>query len=944
MSSDRSFSHKQIQQITGNARYRLKPIAGVVAGMALLLSNASYAADPSVADLQNEIAQLKQIIAAQKAELDKQGTTAQAAPATVAPAPAPAPQQDESKTLGEITVSGAPPIAALQDTPISQSIVSGKELAQTGAASLAAITQRLANVTWNVGNQRTTSVSVRGIGKIGQTEAQEPSVGVTIDGVSYAFNPLVSAYDFADVDTASVIRGPQGTAGGKSTSAGAVNITTNRPSFTPSADYSLTFGQEGTFIGKLAAGGPIIDNVLAWRGAFTVNRGDGNLLNLYNNDTSYQNTDRLSGTVQFLFTPSKDFNARFSLNVQPTVGEAQNGAVIYLPPPTTYSNGSTNALANGFGNRLSRSWFTNEAGYSYNGTLLYGAGQNAVDLNAQQAVNTSTRGASAELNWNLGQVTLTSLTAMQDYYFNAVNDEGTPFDINTNSGGNQEYYRQISQELRITSQPGKFVDYQAGIYLLKDTNNDYYNKAWGSDAGAFFATNAQYKILDATAAGQLLMQNSLDRLSMLYNSPAGVQDIENKDAAVYAQADWHLTDKATVKTGLRFDHDERTNTGSTSIIDNGYGVALNPVSVNGVNTGGFATTSTGTLAPGNSAAQLSLADSVAAQYFGVKATGTPGAAYNSLTAAQQLQVTNAQALRKANIGVLFPQSVATYTASHLPTATINPSYKFNDNYTAYASWQYGQKTGVAQFINGAPNIVQPERTNAFELGLKSVLLDQTLLLNADIFLMNINNYQQSVKVVDTYNTALQGSTQYTAATGNVPQVRAEGLEIDAFYTGIKNTTLRFSGAYNNAYYVSFPNSAQPAENSYTGAAPYQDVSGRQLPGNSKLIFNLGGDYRAPVWGGHLFHTSFNTQYESRYNSDPTLSQYSWIPSHSVTDWSIGLANAKQNFDVSLIAKNLFNNATPQAITFSAGGSTSATSLSYTPPAQRWLGLQLSGKL
>jgi hypothetical protein len=100
----------------------------------------------------------------------------------------------------------------------------------------------------------------------------------------------------------------------------------------------------------------------------------------------------------------------------------------------------------------------------------------------------------------------------------------------------------------------------------------------------------------------------------------------------------------------------------------------------------------------------------------------------------------------------------------------------------------------------------------------------------------------------------------------------------------------------------------------------------------------------PVWDGKLFHTSFNTLYESRYNSDATLSEYSWIPGHSVTDWSIGLSNKKQNFDVSLIAKNVFNNATPQAYTFTAGGSTSATAYTYTPPPQRWLGLQFSGKL
>ncbi|MBV8632954.1 MAG: TonB-dependent receptor plug domain-containing protein, partial [Burkholderiaceae bacterium] len=479
-----SITHKQIRNT--NARYRLKPVAGTVAGMALLLSNASYAADPSIADLQAEVARLKQIVAAQKAELDKKNGVSPAAQAQ--PAAAPAAAQEDSKTLNEITVSGAPPIAALQDVPISQSVISGKDLAETGAASLAAITQRLANVTWNVGNQRSFSISIRGIGKIGQTEAQDPSVGVTVDGVSYAYNPLVSAYDFVDVDSASVIRGPQGTAGGKSTSAGVVNVTTNRPSFTPSADYSLTYGQNNTFIGKLAAGGPVIDDLLAWRGTFTVDRGDGNILNLYNNGTTYANTDRVSGRVQFLFTPTTDFNARLSVNSQPNTGEAQNNNNIYLPPPTTYSNGTTNTLANGFGNRLSRSWFTNEAGYSYANTFLYGANQYSVDLNAQQPQFTSSHGASLELNWNLGPATLTSITAEQDYYFDAVNDEGTPFDINPQSGGFQNYYRQLSQEFRITSQPGKLVDYQAGLYLLHDTNNDYYHKMWGSDAGAFYAS------------------------------------------------------------------------------------------------------------------------------------------------------------------------------------------------------------------------------------------------------------------------------------------------------------------------------------------------------------------------------------------------------------------------------------------------------------------------
>ncbi|HSY29979.1 MAG TPA: TonB-dependent receptor plug domain-containing protein, partial [Burkholderiaceae bacterium] len=231
----------------------MNPIATVVAGMALLASGSIYAADPTVADLQAEIAQLKQIIAAQNAALGKpteKADTDNKNGGTAKDAAAP----EETQTLGEVTVSSASPLARVQDVPQSISIVSGAELTQTGSSSVASITQRLSNVTWNVGNQRSDSLSIRGIGKITQTEAQDPSVGISVDGVNYAYNPLVSAFDFVDVDNASVIRGPQGTQGGKNTSVGVVNVTTTRPSFTPSADYSLTFGQEDTFIGKLAAG------------------------------------------------------------------------------------------------------------------------------------------------------------------------------------------------------------------------------------------------------------------------------------------------------------------------------------------------------------------------------------------------------------------------------------------------------------------------------------------------------------------------------------------------------------------------------------------------------------------------------------------------------------------------------------------------------------------
>ena len=130
--------------------------------------------------------------------------------------------------------------------------------------------------------------------------------------------------------------------------------------------------------------------------------------------------------------------------------------------------------------------------------------------------------------------------------------------------------------------------------------------------------------------------------------------------------------------------------------------------------------------------------------------------------------------------------------------------------------------------------------------------------------------------------------QTLAATGNVAKVQSKGIEFDGVYAGIKNTTIRFSGAYTDARYKDFKNSAQPNENGYTGAAPYQDVSGQTLPGASKWTFNVGADYNKPVFGDKVFHASFTTAYTGKANTDELISSYAWVPDHATTDLAIGL--------------------------------------------------------
>lgn len=873
-----------------------------------------------------------------------------------AAAPAEEPAQ---QALGAVTVRSRNRIEKLQDVPLSISVVQGTELERLGTTGIADITKRAANISWNQGNQRTSSISIRGIGKVGQTEAQDPSVGVIVDGVSYAYNALTSSFDFIDIDTIEVSRGPQGTLLGKNTSVGNIIFNTRRPSFTSSADYSLSF-REGSGVQAYAAlGGGIVDNLLAWRGTFSVNRGNGDIKNQYNKDITYTNTDRVSGRVQFLLTPRDDLKLLARFDVQPRAGETTNGRTYNYDTPDTYDSGAKVDKSNSTYAKLARRWFSDVKSYtadSYN---------NTINNDSARGLVTGSHGASLTADWEVADHTVTSITAYKDYHFNAYNDEGTPFDISRNAGGYWNDYKQVSQELRLSSKVGGFVDYQAGLYFIHVKNDSTYNIGYGNDAGAWYASPSQYTALDADGAGRYLLLSSLANLKLASNATTGHQLIDNKSTALFGQANWHLDDRLTLTTGVRVTREDRSNIGSTVILDNGSAPELDPSSFNGVPLGGFdayfnagtatryvlngnvvtATTpgavavAAGTVGlttdAANAGSAQSQADYAAKKYFGA-------ANFAALTLAQKKQLFYAQQIRKARLGVIFnPTPAQPYKATQ-PTVTLSPSYKFTPDVTGYFSFQHGEKAGIAQFYNGVSAPVKAEKTNNFELGVKSALLHRTLILNADVFLTKIRDYQQAVRAYDDYTTAqnvaagITPPVAYASINGNVPKVKVSGLEVDGVYAGIPNTTIRFSGAYNRAVYEKFTNAAFPAEQGdlATSTNPYKDLSGSVMPGAPKFSGNLGIDYQLPVFGDKVFHTSANVAVSSGFYSDTALSRFSWIGKSAIVDASVGLGRLNKSFDVSLIVKNLFNDDTPLSKTWN----------SVTPALPRNVGIQFQAKL
>ena len=180
------------------------------------------------------------------------------APVVVAQAnsqPATATTETESET---VLVTSRRVLEDVQDVPIPVTVLSGVQVNESGAFNVNRLKELIPSVQFYSSNPRNTSINIRGLGApFGLTnDGIEQGVGIYVDDVYYA-RPASATFDFLDVEQIEVLRGPQGTLYGKNTTAGAINITTRRPSFTPSSASRSTSATMASCRPRRSISGPI---------------------------------------------------------------------------------------------------------------------------------------------------------------------------------------------------------------------------------------------------------------------------------------------------------------------------------------------------------------------------------------------------------------------------------------------------------------------------------------------------------------------------------------------------------------------------------------------------------------------------------------------------------------------------------------------------------------
>jgi len=162
--------------------------------------------------------------------------------------------------LEEVIVTAQKRTESLQDVPISIVAISGEKIDDFGITGLEELTQYVPNVTINNG-AGTPNLFIRGVGS-GTNAGFEQSVGMYIDGVYAGRGALASVPTTMDLERVEILKGPQGILFGKNTVAGAISITTAKPTDEfeglVEALYEHDHGEQQY---NLVLSGPLTDNL-----------------------------------------------------------------------------------------------------------------------------------------------------------------------------------------------------------------------------------------------------------------------------------------------------------------------------------------------------------------------------------------------------------------------------------------------------------------------------------------------------------------------------------------------------------------------------------------------------------------------------------------------------------------------------------------------------------
>lgn len=430
--------------------------------------------------------------------------------------------------LTELIITARRRVETAQNVPISISVVGGAQVEETGAFNVNRLKELVPAVQLYSSNPRNTTLNVRGLGStFGLTnDGIDPGVGFYVDGVYYA-RPAATTLDFIDIERIEVLRGPQGTLFGKNTTAGAFNITTRPPKFTPSATLEVSYGNFGFVQAKAAITGAITKKI-AGRFSFSGTQRNGVIRDIVRQKL-INDLNNIGFRGQLLYAPSEKIKITLTGDIsdQKPEGYAQVVAGVVQTKRPGYRQ--FDSIIRDLNYQLpSRNPF-----------------DRIVDHNTPWRSGNHLGGVSVNVDAKVGSGTLTSTTAWRYWNWDPSNDRDfTGLPVLTLSQAPSKH-KQWTQEIRYAGEFSSRLTGVAGVFVIgQDLKTDPVHT---EESGS-----AQWRFSQSTTSNLWQTPGLLDGYGIRTTS-----SLETFGAAVFGQLDWAITERLHLLPGVRYNYDRK---------------------------------------------------------------------------------------------------------------------------------------------------------------------------------------------------------------------------------------------------------------------------------------------------------------------------------------------------------------------------------------------------
>lgn len=752
----------------------------------------------------------------------------------------------------DIIVTASKRSQTLQDTPVAVSVTTAAQLEESQIRDLIDLQTSVPSLRVSqLQSSANTNFIIRGFGNGANNAGIEPSVGVFIDGV-YRSRSAAQIGDLPNVERIEVLRGPQSTLFGKNASAGVISIVTQKPQYDFGGSVEASYGNFDAITVKGNITGPISDTI-----AFSIggnyNRRDGYAQDLKLN-TDVNDRNRYGVRGQLLFEPTDALSIRL-IGDYDKIDENCCIAGNVLAGPTIPI---TNALAGG-------------TSVDANNPYSYEVYNNFLSTN-----DIENYGGSAQIDYDLGTLALTSITAYRKVQADTNQDSDfTGADL-IGEKSDKVGIDTFTQEFRVTSDFDGPINFLLGGY--------YFNEKVDQQSAIKFGTqfrpygDALIRAASGNALNVALLEGALGTsegnpakyAGSFFRAGDGLDEayrMKDEAFSIFGTVDFDVTDRLTVSVGGNYTKDRKRF--STNVVSSDVFSGIN------LDAPAYAGFRNQLLFQGGVAQlvgqQLGLTRSATAAEIGGFA-GANAAAFTAISAGAQANANanqNNPAANPLNALKAFqflppflnvPNAVEDGKTNDSDFAySARASYELTDTVNVYATYATGFKASSINLSRdsrplasdlpavisgglGLPNLsagsrfAGPEESTVYEFGLKGQW--SVAAVNLAVFKQSIKGFQSNV-----FN-----GTGFELV--NAEKQSTFGIEFDGSVRPVDGLNLTLAATYLDAKYDRFTNSS------------FGDLSGTTPAGIPELSMTLGGTYTYEFAGGTKAIAHVDYSYES----------------------------------------------------------------------------------